>query len=90
MKNVGRGAAQAIIAAREEKGAFISLEDLCNKVDLHEVNRKVLEALIKCGAFDTCAGLLGGRNGMLEELERPDVRRPASAARGGSRPGHHV
>ncbi len=31
VKNVGRGAAQAIIAAREEKGAFTSLEDLCNK-----------------------------------------------------------
>ncbi|MHB8621595.1 MAG: DNA polymerase III subunit alpha, partial [Chloroflexota bacterium] len=70
VKNVGRGAAQAIAAARAEKGAFTSLDDFCHKLDLREVNRKVLEALIKCGAFDGCAGRLGGRNGMLEDLER--------------------
>ncbi|HUZ77353.1 MAG TPA: DNA polymerase III subunit alpha [Chloroflexota bacterium] len=70
VKNVGRGAAEAIIHARNEKGPFTSLDELCNRIDLHEVNRKVLEALIKCGALDACGGALGGRNGMLEALER--------------------
>ncbi|HEU0166229.1 MAG TPA: DNA polymerase III subunit alpha, partial [Chloroflexota bacterium] len=69
VKNVGRGAAQAIIAARQEKGAFTTLEDFCRKVEFREINRKVIEALIKCGAFDGCDDL-GGRQAMLDELEK--------------------
>lgn len=52
VKNVGRGAAESIIAARE-KGKFVSLEDICQKIDLRLANRKVLESLIKCGALDS-------------------------------------
>jgi DNA polymerase-3 subunit alpha len=69
VKNVGRGAAQAIIEARAEKGAFTSLEDFCNKVDFRDINRKVIESLIKCGAFDGVDDL-GGRQAMLDELEK--------------------
>jgi len=69
VKNVGRGAAQAIIEARAAKGAFSSLEDFCNKVEFREINRKVIEALIKCGAFDQYDDL-GGRQAMLDELEK--------------------
>jgi DNA polymerase III subunit alpha len=52
VKNVGRGAAESIMEARKE-GKFTALQDLCKRVDLRLVNRKVLEALIKCGALDS-------------------------------------
>ncbi len=52
VKNVGISAIEAMIEAREGKGFFTSLFDFCNKVDQRRVNRRVLEALIKCGAFD--------------------------------------
>jgi len=51
IKNVGRGAAESIVAQRE-KGQYQSLEDLCQRIDLRLANRKVLESLIKCGALD--------------------------------------
>lgn len=52
VKNVGFGAAESIVAARKSGGKFASLEDLCNRIDLRLVNKKVLESLIKCGALD--------------------------------------
>jgi len=51
IKNVGRGAAESIVA-QKEKAKFSSLEDLCQRIDLRLANRKVLESLIKCGALD--------------------------------------
>jgi DNA polymerase-3 subunit alpha len=54
VKNVGAGAAESIVEARKE-GKFISLENLCSRIDLRLANRKVLEALIKCGAMDSFA-----------------------------------
>jgi DNA polymerase-3 subunit alpha len=53
VKNVGDNAIEAIIAAREEGGPFTSLFDFCQRVSLKVVNRRVIESLIKCGAFDT-------------------------------------
>ena len=52
VKNVGEGAIENILAARQEGGKFKSLPDLCDRVNLHSVNRRALEALIQCGAFD--------------------------------------
>ncbi len=53
VKNVGLAAIQSILSAREEKGNFTSLADFCLKVDLRKVNKRVIESLIKCGAFDS-------------------------------------
>src|SRR6185503_12757250 len=53
VKNVGEGAIESIIAARDEGGAFRSLTDFCTRIDLRLANRKVLEALIKVGALNT-------------------------------------
>ncbi|KUK36541.1 MAG: DNA polymerase III subunit alpha [Thermacetogenium phaeum] len=53
VKNVGEGAVEAIIRAREEGGRFTSLDDFCWRVDLRQVNKRVIESLILCGAFDT-------------------------------------
>ncbi len=52
VKNVGEGAIENIISARAEK-SFSSLFDFCERVDLTKVNKKVIESLIKCGAFDS-------------------------------------
>ncbi len=51
VKNVGQGAIESIIAARDEGGEFRSLTDFCTRIDLRLANRKVLEALAKVGAL---------------------------------------
>jgi len=53
VKNVGAGAAETIIESRRRNGRFESIYDFARKMDLRTVNRKVMESLIKCGAFDT-------------------------------------
>ncbi len=52
VKNVGQGAIESIIAARDEGGAFRSLTDFCSRVDLRLTNRKVLESLARVGALN--------------------------------------
>jgi len=53
IKNVGEAAMESILATRAQDGAFRSLEDFCARVDLRLVNRRVLESLVKAGAFDS-------------------------------------
>ena len=53
VKNVGEGAIQSIIGSREKEGKFKSLYQFCEEVDLRLVNKRVIESLIKCGAFDS-------------------------------------
>jgi len=67
VKNVGQGAAEAIVSERRAKGPFASLFDFCERADLHRVNRRVLESLIKAGAFD---GLGAFRSQMFAALDR--------------------
>ena len=52
VKNVGAAAIDVILKTREEEGQFTSILDFCTRVDLRKVNRRVIESLIKCGAFD--------------------------------------
>ncbi|MDP2599523.1 MAG: DNA polymerase III subunit alpha [Deltaproteobacteria bacterium] len=63
VKNVGEAAIESIIAAREAlasggqaDGLFHSLFDFCERVDSRKANRRVVESLIKCGAFDFTKG----------------------------------
>jgi len=53
VKNVGSGAIEAIVREREKNGPYSSFEDFCSRVDLKKVNKRMLEGLIKCGAFDS-------------------------------------
>jgi len=53
IRNLGQGAIECILKAREEGGEFKSVADFCDRVDLRTVNRRALEALIYCGAFDS-------------------------------------
>ena len=52
IKNVGQGAMELAIQEREARGEFPSLEDFCRRLDSRIANRKILENLVKCGAFD--------------------------------------
>jgi DNA polymerase-3 subunit alpha len=52
IKHVGETAMEAAIREREERGDFTSLEDFCARLDSRVANRKMLESLIKAGAFD--------------------------------------
>ncbi len=52
VKNVGQGAIESIIAARDEGGPFRSFADFCSRVDLRLVNKRVLESLVKVGALN--------------------------------------
>ena len=52
IKNVGEAAMEAAIAERDRGGAFRSLEDFCTRLDSRKINKKVVESLVKCGAFD--------------------------------------
>jgi DNA polymerase-3 subunit alpha len=56
VKNVGEGAVLSILGVRRTIGRIDSLHTLCEHVDLRLVNKRVLESLIKAGAFDSMAG----------------------------------
>ena len=53
VKNLGQGAIENILDARNTDGEFKSLADFCERVELRTVNRRALETLIYCGAFDS-------------------------------------
>ncbi|MDD5285893.1 MAG: DNA polymerase III subunit alpha [Desulfuromonadaceae bacterium] len=65
VKNVGAGAIEAILEARKEE-PFKGLYDFCERVDLRRVNKRVIESLIKCGAFDSTGAT---RSSLIEGLE---------------------
>ena len=67
VKSVGESAARAIIRAREEGGPFESIWDFTERVDPQVVNKRALEALVKCGALDSTGA---SRMGMLACLEQ--------------------
>ena len=56
VKNVGEAAIFPILKEREKNGKFTSIFDFCKRVDLRVVNKRVMESLIKCGAFDPLPG----------------------------------
>jgi DNA polymerase-3 subunit alpha len=74
IKNVGATAIDSIVKVRETDGAFAALDDFCARVDLRLVNRRVIESLIKAGAFDslrsTRAGLLASLDQAMEGGQR--------------------
>ncbi len=55
VKGVGAAALESIINARSES-PYATLHDFCERVDMSKVNKKVVDALIKCGAFDSLGG----------------------------------
>ena len=69
VRNVGENAIKAIMAARRQDGPFTSLLDFCTRIDMTTVNKRVIESLIKCGAFDS----LGAKRSQLLKVLEPTV-----------------
>jgi DNA polymerase-3 subunit alpha len=91
VKNVGEGAVEAIIEARQ--GRFEDLFEFCETVDLRRVNKRVMEALIKSGAFDSLgqprAALMASLDraveaGLARQREREMGQATLFAAAGGA------
>lgn len=53
VRNVGVNAVEALLDSRRQEGPFKDLADLCHRVDLKQLNKRVLEGLIKAGAMDS-------------------------------------
>jgi len=77
VKNVGKGSVEAIVFARERSGPFLSLWDLCRRVDLKAINKRVLESLVLAGACDS----LGGDRAQLFETVAGALGRAQDSAR---------
>jgi DNA polymerase-3 subunit alpha len=65
IKNVGTGAIDPIIAGRKKGGEYKSIEDISRRADMHAMNRRMLESLIKAGALDS----LGDRGTVLHNID---------------------
>ncbi|MFW6284107.1 MAG: DNA polymerase III subunit alpha, partial [Desulfosalsimonas sp.] len=89
VKNVGESAIESIIEIRNQ-GRFESIFDFCQRVDLRKVNKRVLESLIQCGAFDftgyTRAALMASADDALDYGQRVQKERndPQMSLFGGS------
>ncbi|HET7394436.1 MAG TPA: DNA polymerase III subunit alpha, partial [Candidatus Binatia bacterium] len=70
VKSVGEKAVDVILESRRRDGAFQSLFDFCRRVDLTAVNRRVIENLINCGAFDSTQVSRARMIGALDEAIR--------------------
>ncbi|MFL5816047.1 MAG: OB-fold nucleic acid binding domain-containing protein, partial [Conexibacter sp.] len=68
VKGVGFSAVEAMKRARED-GPFASIWDFCERVDGRTVNKKAIEALIKCGAFGSTGATRKGMLGVLEQAQ---------------------
>jgi DNA polymerase-3 subunit alpha len=75
IRNVGVGAADSLVRAREAGGPFAALEDFCGRMDYRQVHARVLESLVKAGALDAFGS---SRSSLLEQL-------PAGLAQGQKR-----
>lgn len=64
VKNVGKAAIDIIMEAREAGGPFTSFFDFCSRVDPRVINKRIMESLIKCGAFDS----LGAKRSQLLQI----------------------
>jgi DNA polymerase-3 subunit alpha len=84
VRNVGRGAIESIIAAREAGGSYQDLHAFCERVDLRMCNKRVMESLIAAGALDQLGGhraqLLAGLDAALAEAQLRQTERDAGQA----------
>jgi DNA polymerase-3 subunit alpha len=65
VKNVGHNAIESIVMARKEIGAFKSIFQFCEKVDLRLLNKRVIESLVKSGAMDA----MGRRSQLMAVID---------------------
>jgi len=82
VKGVGQGAVENIVAARSQGGAFRNLADFCTRIDTGKLNKRVLEALILCGAMDALATNRASLMAQLPECLRAAEQHARDAAAG--------
>jgi DNA polymerase-3 subunit alpha len=70
VKNVGETAVEIILQCRRDQGHYTTIHDFCARIDSQKVNRRVIEQLIRCGAFDSLhdnrAQLMAGLDEVIE------------------------
>jgi DNA polymerase-3 subunit alpha len=74
VKNLGQGAVEAIGKSREQDGAFKSIYEFCERVDLSAVNRRMIESLIKAGAMDELEGTRSQKFAAVESAMESGTR----------------
>ena len=67
IKGVGWGLVDALVAEREKGGPFRSFQDFCERMYDHDLNRRALENMIRCGSFDS----MGARRSQLMAVMVP-------------------
>ncbi|MBN2189629.1 MAG: DNA polymerase III subunit alpha, partial [Candidatus Aureabacteria bacterium] len=74
VKNIGEAAARAISSEREENGLYKDLSDLCQRLDSHHCNKRVMESLVKSGGLDSLdhnrATLLHSMESVMSDAEK--------------------
>jgi DNA polymerase-3 subunit alpha len=68
VRNVGESAVNEIIEARKMSGPFLSFQDFCMRVNINALNQRMLDALIRCGAFDSLGATRSQLLGILPEV----------------------
>jgi DNA polymerase-3 subunit alpha len=81
VRGVGTKSAEEIIAVREKGGDFKNLADFCMRVGTQLLNRRVLEALIKCGAFDVTGLARAALVAQIDDALKLAQREESDAAR---------
>lgn len=74
IKNVGAGPLEVLLRERDANGPFRSLEQLCDRVDRHALNKRVLESLVKCGALDSLPGTRRQKLAILDQAMEAGAR----------------
>jgi DNA polymerase III subunit alpha len=82
IRGVGAKSADAIITVRASGGPFRDLLDFCHRVGTQVANRRVLEALIKCGAFDSIAPVRAALMAQVEDALKIAQKMESDAAKG--------
>lgn len=82
IKNAGEKAIRGIVKERKENGPFSDFSDLCDRIDLKQVNRRVIEALIQSGAMDSLPGTRAQKMASLDRVITGAQRRQAARDKG--------
>ena len=82
VKNAGANAIASIMRMRQEGGRYNSLTDFCGRVDMRVVNKRVIESLIKCGAFDSLEKKRSQLLHVLDQAVDSGARQQKDAASG--------
>jgi DNA polymerase-3 subunit alpha len=82
IKNAGEKAIEGVVEERKQNGPFTDLFDFCDRIDLRQVNRRVIESLIQGGALDSLPGTRSQKMASLDRVITGAQRRQAAKDKG--------